>query len=274
MSDRDAPAWLAELQSRFGAVMRAPLDRSTGTLAATPEAYDAELARACGAEKLAVYNRQYWFRLFEVMQAAFPLVTRLFGAWAFNERAARFLLEHPPRDWDVDRAPDGFEETFAADDLAIEEAARIDAAHRAVFRAPRTEPFRPTAEDAAGLLDARLVLSPAVAIVTEHFALSDLRKKILAARAESRVEVPARLDRARAFALVRRAFEHDAWGTLQVPLEPREAELLTLLGTHSVKDALGALEAACTDEERATLPEKTRAWLAKSVQREFWVSRR
>ena len=43
MSSKPAPAWLAELQAHFGAALRTPLDRSTGTLRATPERYDAEV---------------------------------------------------------------------------------------------------------------------------------------------------------------------------------------------------------------------------------------
>lgn len=268
---KDAPAWLADFEARFGDAIRTPLDRTSGTLTATPRAYDAELAREAGEEKLAVYNRQYWFRLFDVMQSAFPLTTRLLGAWTFNALAEKFLLEHPPTGWDVDHAPDAFEYFVIAEEQPAEiaEAAWIDAAYREVFRAPKTTPFRPTAEDAAKLLDSRLEPSPAFAVIVEHFALIDLRKKILAERAESRVDTPQRLASPRGWALVR-----TDEGTLQVPLATREADLFTLLRTMTVRDALARLERSCDDEERKTLPEKTRAWLARSVELGCWVSRR
>ncbi|RYE86013.1 MAG: DUF2063 domain-containing protein, partial [Myxococcales bacterium] len=115
VSTRPGPGWLGEFQARFGTVLRTPLDRATGTLRAAVTAYDADLCRetqdawwgpASGC--LAVYNRQYWFRLFTVLQQALPLTTALVGPWAFNELAADFLLAHPPASWDIDLVPDGF----------------------------------------------------------------------------------------------------------------------------------------------------------------------
>lgn len=281
MTSGRAPAWLADLQARFGRVIRTPLDRSTGTLRATPEAYDA-LARAqasngpvaSGDERLAVYNRQYWFRLFTVLHGAFPLTSRLVGYWQFNDYAARFLLAHPPRHWDIDRVPNGFDDFFcdaldredAPEREALSEAARLDAAWRAVFEAPAVTPFRPSAEDAARLLDARLVPSPAVAVVEEHWPLLELRRRLRDDASEARAALPARLARPNRWALVRRPE-----GIGQLTLEAREAELFSLLREHSVGDALARLEAACSDEERAALPARARTWLARSVQLEFWA---
>lgn len=277
---REAPGWLAELQARFGDVIRTPLDRSSGTLRAVPAAYDARVvervsdaANASGVDRLAVYNRQYWFRLFEVVQRAFPLTARLVGYWELNDYASRFLLEAPPRGWDLDRVPDGFEtffeEALVADDeeaRAWKGAARIDAAWRLVARAPETSPFRPSAADAARLLEARLVPSPAVVLVEEHFPLLALRAEIVGDPRETRVKVPPALANPRTWALAR----EDA-GVRQWLLEPREAELLALLREHPVGDALGRLEHRCSAEERALLPDRTRTWLAHGVERGFWT---
>jgi hypothetical protein len=277
MTPRSAPAWLEELQTRFSAVIRTPLDRTSGTLTATPSAYDANVLgetldgpRTSGAERLAVYNRQYWFRLFDVMQTAFPLTTRLSGHWTFNDYAARFLLAHPPRGWDLDRAPDGFEvfmsETLEEGRLAVMEAARIDAAWRSVFGAPQVARYRPSPADAARLLDSHLTPSPAVALVEEHWPLLELRKSLRDDRGEAPVALPTRLPTSRWWALVRRDE-----GIGQLPLEAREAELFTLLRSHTVSDALGRLEAACAEQERAALPTKAQGWLARSVELDFWT---
>ena len=103
---KPAPPWLEDFQSRFGTVVRAPLDRATGTLVARVETYDPTMVEASidgptttRAERLAVYNRQYWFRLFGVLHSAFPLVCRLLGHWTFNGYAGRYLEAHPPRGW-------------------------------------------------------------------------------------------------------------------------------------------------------------------------------
>jgi hypothetical protein len=274
----DAPAWLAELQRSFGAVLRTPLDRSTGTLRATPSLYDRgaldealDGPRAPAAERLAVYNRQYWFRLFGVMQTAYPLTSRLLGHWRFNEHSAAFLLAHPPRHWDIDRAPDGLDDFLAAtlpDDErrdALVEAARIDAAWRALFRAPALPPFAPSAADAARLLDARLLPSPAVALVSERWPLIELKRALASDRGESAVPLPPPLPAARWWALVR-----ESAGIRHVALEAREGELLALLRERPVREALAALEARCGDDERAALPADARRWLARGVERGQW----
>jgi hypothetical protein len=261
------PDWLAEFQARFGAVLRAPLDRTSGTLRAVPSSYDLG-PDTPSKERLAVYNRQYWFRLFGVFHTAFPLTTRLVGHWAFNDYAARFLLDHPPCGWDIDDVPNGFEDWFATvvEVEALREAARIDAAWRRVFRAPSTTPFHPSSKDAASLLDSRLELSPAVAVVSERWPLLELKRAFSGDDGEAPIALPAALSEPRFWALVRRAE-----GIAQLPLETREAELFTLLARHTVRDALVRLEAACTESERATLPAHAQRWLARSVQLDFWT---
>ncbi len=282
MSGGPGPAWLAELQGAFGAVLRTPLDRSTGTLRATPEDYDRDaLAEvldgplAPGPARLAVYNRQYWFRLFGVMQTAFPLTARLLGHWHFNDHVARFFLAHPPQGWDIDRAPDGFEASLSdslrehPDRDALIEAAGIDAAWRGLFRAPDAAPFRPSPEDAARLLDSRLVPSPAVALVSERWSWLQLRSALSGDRGESVVPLPDRLAQPRWWALAR-----EPGGIRHLPLEAREGELLALLRRHPLRDALALLEAACPEPERAALPAHCGRWLARSVERGFWVGLR
>lgn len=280
MTVRPAPAWLGALQARFGDAIRTPLDRATGTLRAVTSAYPADAVddvcdahNAPAAERLAVYNRQYWFRLFTVLQTAFPLTTALLGAWRFNDYAARFLLAHPPRSWDLDRAPDGFEHFIAdasEDDLprdALCDAARLDAAWRALFRAPAASPFRPRAEDAARLLDARLVPSPGVALYVERWPLVALKRAREGQRAESPVPLPPRHAAPQWWALLR-----EPAGVRQLPLATREGELFALLREYSVRDALGRLEASCDASERAALPESARRWLARGVELGLWCA--
>jgi hypothetical protein len=276
--NRPAPEWLADFQARFGDAIRTPLDRASGTLTATPTAYDSRLTEKTSADRIAVYNRQYWFRLFDVMHSAFPLTARLIGFWDFNDYAAKFFLAHAPRGWDLDEAPNGFDDFFCdalsastdADEkkLALSESARIDAAWRSVFKAPQTSAFRPSQDDAARLLHSRLTPSPSVAFVEEHFPLSELRKKILDDH-DCAVSFPARLAKKRNWALVR-----TTQGTLRMPLKPLEMKLFALLREFTVGDALAELERQATPQERTTLPEQTREWLARSVENNFWTGLR
>ncbi|MCB9598149.1 MAG: putative DNA-binding domain-containing protein [Sandaracinaceae bacterium] len=271
---KPAPEWLGELQARFGEVLRTPLDRSTGTLAAATSSYAPEALgdvvdgpATSGRDRLAVYNRQYWFRLFRALATAFPITARVVGPWDFNEHASRFLLARPPRGWDLERVPDGFDaflerslEGHADGDLILE-AARLDATWRRLTRAPTTRPFRPDASAAATMPDARLTPSEATAVVVERWPLMGL------ARSSTRIdrsELP-RLPQPRFWALAREATGIRRWA-----LEPREGELLLLLQRYRVRDALARLEASCTAEERAALPAKVERWLAHGAERGLW----
>ncbi len=271
--NRSVPDWLAEFQARFGEAIRAPLERASGTLTANTTAYDSRLTEKTSADRIAVYNRQYWFRLFDVMQNAFPLTARLIGFWEFNDYAAKFFLAHAPRSWDLDDAPNGFDDFFCAtlarsnadEQLALMESARIDAAWRAISKAPESPPFRPSQDDAKHLPTSHLTPSPAVAFVREHFPLSEIRKKILD-DPNVAVSFPPRLARERCFALAR-----TDRGTLQIALKPLEMKLFEHLGELTVEKALAKLEQECTPEERATLPAQTRQWLAHGVENHFWI---
>jgi hypothetical protein len=224
------------------------------------------------AERLAVYNRQYWFRLFTVLQSAFPVTARAMTYWRFNEFAARFVAQRPPSGWDIERVADGFEGFFereAGDDAALApfvEAANMDAAWRRLLRARSGTTFQPTAEIAAKLLDGRLVLSPTVALLCERWPWLEW-KAVLATRPEGDAQaLPSALAEPRWWALVR---ERD--GIRNVMLEATEGALLSLLTKQTVRDALAELEASCPQQERAALPSRAQRWLAASVQRGFWA---
>ncbi len=275
---RAAPPWLDELQSRFGEVLRTPLDRASGTLTATPTAYPAAARDDVTAgphtpaeARLAVYNRQYWFRLFTVLQTVFPLLVDLLGAWDFNAYASDFLLAHPPRGWDLEHVPDGFEVFFAArvadhpNAAVLTAAAQLDAGWRALLRHPPARPFQPTPDEAAGLLDGRLRPSPSVMLVEDAWGLL-LRKVSLAGpRAQLASPLPARPASASWFCIVR-----ERGGVRHVPLEPGEGALLALLRGRSLREALARLEAACDASARDALPEAAQRWLAKGAERGVW----
>jgi len=282
----NSPEWLRELQGRFSELLRTPLDRSTGSLRAISSTYDPELVEAAlpsptlgSAERLAIYQRQYWFRLFTVLQELYPLTSRLLGYWRFNELAAHHLLERPPRGYELDAIGDDFELSVAArlseeegdsdwpiDPAAVLEAARVDAAFYRVTRAPHSAPFRPGPTDAAHFGDSCLRLSPAAALVQESWPLSELRARLLDRQDEPQIKLAERLPTTRHWLLLR----HETKLGL-LALEPREAELLDLLQRLPLEQALGRLEAAAAPAERERLPEQTQGWLARSVRVGVWV---
>lgn len=287
MSDPRTLARLAELQRRFGAVLRTPLDRSTGTLRAAAASYAPALCAAVavggapGRERLAVYNRQYWFRLFGVVHHELRLTTALAGAWAMNELAARFFTERPPRGHDLARAVDGFDAFLAgavpAAGLAVPggaavprdailDAARIDAAHRALFAALEEPPLRLTPADAERLPAARLRWSAACALVEERWPLVNLYRELPAQLGDRRWPLPLpHAGGARAWLICRAGAGHRA-----IPLAPRHARLLELLRRHAVAEALALLEAEAAGDR--DLGANAQRWLAEGMRLGLWTA--
>lgn len=291
-----SPEWLLELQARFGDLLRTPLDRSTASLRADTAAYPSALiesalpsATLSSAERLAVYHRQYWARLFSVLHTLYPLSARLLGYWRFNEFAAQHLVKRPPRGFDIDAVGDDFSLSLAehlpetatvktdqgllVEAAAVLDAVQIDDAFHRVTRATRSEPLRPTPADAARFADSCLQLSAGVALMQERWPLAELRmgfverpKIVPGSPGDELVQLGARWPAPRHWLLTRHASK---LGLLA--LEPREAELLGLLQQLPLEKALGRLEAAAPAAERAGLPARAQAWLARSVQLGFWA---
>jgi hypothetical protein len=96
------PKSLQLLQKNFGQAIRTPVSFATGVFSFTTEAYDAILADSIlprgsqsGRERLAIYNEQYWYRLFTVLQEDYPFLAHTLGFWAFNQHASAYLSDHP-----------------------------------------------------------------------------------------------------------------------------------------------------------------------------------
>lgn len=290
MSWLESPDWLLELQTRFGGMLRTPLERSSGTLRAETSAYESALVAAVrptatlsSAERLAIYQRQHWFRLLTVLQSLYPLTARLLGYWRFNEYAVRHLLERPPRGSDIETVGDGLDETLSRQlpphgtvqassrrrvgVAALLEAARVDAAFHRVTRAVSQPPFSLAAQDPARLGSSCFVLSSSVALLQERWPLCELRLSLVQQQSGGVLQLGERLRSPRHWLL---AWRQGRLGLLQ--LEPHEARLLALLQEHSLEHALGLLESNVPELERAQLPERARAWLARSVRLGVWSS--
>jgi hypothetical protein len=270
---------LAELQAQLGLAIRTPLDATTGTYRADPERYEdvAALGLRCSRwgsarEGLAVYNRQYWFRLFTAAQDLYPLTARLVGLFRFNALVQSCLAERPPREPDLTAAVRDLARFLESSQSAVEaplleavvQAARIDEAWANVWLAEAEPVWRPSPEEAAELESARLVRRASVALVAEAWPLVVLRRTLSTIPGEGAVPLPPRLDGERWWAIVR---TDD--GVLEAPLSPGEALLLRLLETHTLGDALVALERRVTGREGALAPQ-VRRWLARSVELGFW----
>jgi Putative DNA-binding domain len=275
---------LKTLQEAFTDLLRTPLDRRSGTLRARTEAYPRELLGQVEdgpligrADRLAVYHRQVWFRHLTLLQTSYPLLARLLGMWHFNELAARFLVAHPPRHYDMAETPVALPHYLAghpytAPGLALPhtllcEAAALDAAITRVFRAPKAEPLDPRTLDPARFAGLTLRLSPAVSFLATEYAVVPTRREAMATSGEGRIGVPARLAERAHWVVLRTP---DGYGVAE--LDAVAYGLYTRLARTHVATALAELEASVSDEQRASLPGRVSALLRESVRAGFWVA--
>jgi hypothetical protein len=216
---------------------------------------------------LAAYQRQYWFRLFTVMQDEFPLTAQVLGLWRFNQVARTFLRAHPPRGASLHAAADGFVDHIDAPPFAdaVREAARIDEAWRGVLAAPEVSAWRPRVTEASALQRKRLRPAPTRRIVRDRFGLVPRRLARPAAGSEGAIALPP------AGVVCEWLLARTREGTVQVPLDPVEARLLRALCEAPLVEALARIDAACDDAERTRLASRVRDWIAQSVALAMWV---
>ncbi len=98
------PESLKKLQEQFGNIVSTPFEflDQDGNYRMQLEQYSeqvvslmAPLENLSGAQRIATYNQQYWFRLFTVMQEEFPLLRHLLGILEFNKMVSHYLHEFP-----------------------------------------------------------------------------------------------------------------------------------------------------------------------------------
>lgn len=94
-------------------------------------------------QRMQIYNQQYWWRLITTLHVNFPLVTRLFGKNAFNEKIGiPYLLKYPPNHWSLsvmgENLPSWIEEYYHDKDKTIVlYSAKLDWGFTYIYFAPQ-----------------------------------------------------------------------------------------------------------------------------------------
>ena len=283
----DVAHWLMTLQSDFSDALRSPLDRSTGHLKADSNLYAEDLITrlattdALGAIRgLTVYNRQYWLRLFSVMQGEYPLVARLMGFWRFNALVEVYLLKHPPIAPEIHLVGQNFPEFVAelstTDDDSWREimtgleldvlatAAQLDRAWSELFLAPEESFWQPSEAEAAQLMSLQLIPAKRWTLFRQHWPLVQLRHRLAEHEGEGAVATPLRL------------VEEEWWllrqvetGVEQVRLDRLQAQLYTVVTRYPLGEALARFESSGMEAAQATA--QVAQWLQASVEWGLWA---
>lgn len=182
--DSCVPTDLLHVQKWFGSVVAHPLlddglDPKAGNEA---ERYIAPSPYLKPMERIEIYNQQYWWRLLNIMQEAFPCVLRLFGYEDFNRSiAVPYLQKCRPKNWSLntlgDALPDWIAREYAAEDKQlIYDAAIMDALYHSLFF---HKAFSPISQADGDLSVKPLYLQPHVAFLYFPYKMTEFRKQLL-----------------------------------------------------------------------------------------------
>lgn len=113
----EAPQSLVELQKWFAGLEILPF-RETGEyrlpqfdlkLCSEIEARISPGPKLSAVQRMGIYNQQFWFRFFTVMQRLYPVLLRLFGYQDFNFQLVEpYILRHLPNHWSIGKVDDRF----------------------------------------------------------------------------------------------------------------------------------------------------------------------
>lgn len=154
--DLSVPPSLLEMQQWFAKIVASPI-RETGEyrlplyekqLSESIEKRISPGPRLSAEQRIGIYNQQYWFRLFVLLQDSYPTLLRLFGHQDFNHLIAEpYLQKYFPDHWSLSflgsRLPRWIEEEYQEEDKSlILAAAQLDEVHERLFLFAQLLSFR------------------------------------------------------------------------------------------------------------------------------------
>lgn len=173
--DNKVPTQLKKTQQWFGHIIGRAIDDDSRMNPLSPSGQPMEIEAAHyiapsptlrPAQRIQLYNQQYWWRLLNIMQEAFPLVTRLFGFFDFNKIiAVPYLVKYPPRHWSLsiigDRLSQWAEDNYSATDKnLVLNAINLDWAFNYSFIAPELPPISSEELSSNDLLEKKIYIQP------------------------------------------------------------------------------------------------------------------
>lgn len=132
------------------------------------------------AQRIGLYNQQFWFRLLNLLQELYPALTRLFGPTDFNQKIAEpYLQKYFPDHWAISVAarklPRWIEEEYHEEDkVLVHQIALIDEACDRLYYEKRRE-----AAELANALESTLYLQPTIELFALDGDLFPFRKALL-----------------------------------------------------------------------------------------------
>ena len=196
--DHKVPNKLKRTQIWFGSIIGRPIDEDSRMNPISPSGHPMEI-EACDyirpsptlrpAQRIQIYNQQYWWRLLSSLHESFPVTTRLFGYHDFNRMIAiPYLVKYCPHSWSLndlgDRLEQWVEEEYEAEDKSlVMDAVNLDWAFNKTFWAAHKEPILmsnlPVEGDPTSLLGEKIYLQPHVQLFEFDYDLFTFRNEFL-----------------------------------------------------------------------------------------------
>lgn len=196
--DSAVPQLLKNTQQWFASIITRPIDENSTMNPISPsgrpmveEAWDHILPSPTlqPAQRIQIYNQQYWWRLLSTMHDVYPLVVRLFGYHDFNQQLAMpFIVKYPPNHWSLsylgERFPQWIEEEYhAGDKTLVLNATKVDFAYNSSFLSGRNvgieSSYFYSEENAAGLLELPLTFQTHLHLFEIPYDLFQFRVEFL-----------------------------------------------------------------------------------------------
>lgn len=193
-----APAKLKKSQKWFASIITRPIDEDSRMNPISPlgelmeeEAWDyikpSQTLRP--AQRIEIYNQQYWWRLLSIMHETFPLLTRLFGYHDFNQTIAfPYLQKHPPVHWSLNELGEHLvlwvtQNYHRSDKCLVTDAAEIDWAYNRCFLAEEYPPLNidnsSDPKNISNLLECTFYLQPSIYLFSYDYDLFNFRMEFL-----------------------------------------------------------------------------------------------
>ncbi len=196
--DKKVPKTLLKMQEWFASIITQPIDDESKINPIAPSGasivneatrYIIPSPTMAPDKRIEIYNQQYWWRLLGTMHDSFPLVTRLFGYYEFNQTIATpFLKKYPPDHWSLNhlgsRLPQWAQEEYKEKDRSlILEAIEVEWAFNDSFFSGElnTKDFLKATKEGenSSLLEEKVYLQPHVHLFELKHDLFSFRDKML-----------------------------------------------------------------------------------------------
>lgn len=193
--DQKVPPQLKKIQQWFASIIVRPIDEDSRMNPISPkgipmeeEAFEYIIPSPTlrPAQRIQIYNQQYWWRLLNCLHEAFPLLTRLFGHFDFNQTIGiPYLTRYHPYHWSLNTLGTHLtkfleEEYHAEDKQLVLNAAALDWAFNHAFCCKKNA----TIPDGLDFSECKIWLQPYVHLFQMDYNLIEFRMTVIKEKPE------------------------------------------------------------------------------------------